>query len=336
MEITGQTHLLEASQLNGVEGGNLFPVTVFDAVINPETNQSLNATVKNLTAKQAVISITTTEDSEIPLDSTYLNVLWDSQAVKSVFNSYFLLVTKQTIRGQYGEFIDIIVNTYIYNGESIAEADVKTVSNWHQISNQATRNPKLLNCIKLNNDRTAIVSFASLRDALEYMFATYFTDRDIEFATSRVLVIVTSISNEIRYYRYSSLEVYGEASLKNLDNWVDVFDDIRAYVNQLSEVMGLHVSDLYEKINNSGTYHFEIPASIGAQDLQSAILYVSQNVSDWSAATFDNTKANIRNVLFVGFIDSTSNAYVQYRIDLSASNNPYTDLQDTSNWNQLI
>ena len=318
MNVTGQTHLLKAEQLNGVSGNNLFPITVFDAVIDPENNQSLNVTVENLKAKQTVISITTTGGSEIPLDSTYLNVLWDSQSVKSVFNGYFLLITKQKIRGQYDEYIDTIVNTYIYNGDSIEEADVKTVSNWHQINNQATRNPKLLNCIKLNNDRTAIVSFTSLSEALEYMYDTYFTDRDIEFAASRFLMIVTSIAGEIGYYRYNNLAIYGQAALKNPSNWVDVF------------------SGLYEKINNNGTYHFEIPSSIGAQDLQSAILYVSQRVSDWSAATFDNTKVNIRNVLFVGFIDSISNDYVQYRIDVSASNDPYTDLADPSNWHQLI
>lgn len=337
MNVTGQTHLLKAEQLNGVSGNNLFPITVFDAVIDPETNQPLNVTVKNLTAKQTVISITTIDGSEIPLDSTYLDVLWDSQSVKSVFNGYFLLITKQKIRGQYDEYIDTIVNTYIYNGDSIEEADVKTVSNWHQINNQATRNPKLLNCIKLNNDRTAIVSFTSLSEALEYMYDTYFTDRDVEFATSRVLMIVTSIAGKIRYYRYNNFYIYGEAALKDHTNWVDVFSDIRAYVNQLDEAMGLHVSALQEKINNSGTYHFEFSAYDGEKTQAYVADYIKNHTSDWSATTFDNTLPNIRNVLFVGYTDSDSHTYVQYKIDLSTSSDIETDITDYSNkWVQII
>lgn len=48
MNVTGQTHLLKAEQLNGVSGNNLFPITVFDAVIDPEDNQTLTAKLNSL------------------------------------------------------------------------------------------------------------------------------------------------------------------------------------------------------------------------------------------------------------------------------------------------
>lgn len=255
MNVTGQTHLLKAEQLNGVSGNNLFPITVFDAVIEPESSKPLN------------------------------------QVVNEITNT---------------------INTLLINTNGVYDF-------------------RLFNCIKLNSTGTQVESFNNLSDALSYLWTTYFEGKTFDDVIKAEMIIVTNILGNTYYYRYNNV-LASTLNIQDAANWEDILQPVA----DLAGVMANHVNDLYTQIFNNGTYHFEIPASIGAQDLQSAKLYVSQNVSDWSAATFDNTKVNIRNVLFVGFIDSTSNAYVQYRVDVSTSNDPYADLADSSNWNQLI